>query len=75
MTNDAATMTPHAPATNQARQIDSPYLNADEAAAYCRVAKKTIYNQRRYIERMPGVGKLLFRREALDKWLATRRRA
>lgn len=52
----------------------SPYLNADEAAAYCRVAKQTIYNHRRHIERVPGVGKLLFTREALDNWLATRRK-
>lgn len=52
----------------------SPYLTAIEAAAYCRVALRTLYNNRRYIERMPGVRKLLFTRPALDRWLATRRR-
>ncbi len=49
------------------------YLTVQDAAAYCRVAVQTIYNNRRYIARMPGVRKLLFTREALDRWLATRR--
>lgn len=49
------------------------YLTVQDAAAYCRVAVQTIYNNRRHIERMPGVRKLLFTREALDAWLATRR--
>lgn len=49
------------------------YLTVEEAAAYCRVAVQTIYNNRRHIERMPGVRKLLFTREALDRWLATRK--
>jgi hypothetical protein len=49
------------------------YLTVQEAASYCRVAVQTIYNNRRYIERMPGVRKLLFTRESLDRWLATRR--
>lgn len=49
------------------------YLTVEDAAAYCRVAVQTIYNNRRHIERMPGVRKLLFTREALDRWLATRR--
>lgn len=48
------------------------YLTVQDAAAYCRVAVQTIYNNRRHIERMPGVRKLLFTREALDRWLATR---
>lgn len=52
----------------------SPYLTVEEAAAYCRVAVQTIYNHRRYIERLPGIGTLLFTREALDRWLSTRRR-
>lgn len=52
---------------------DPKYLTVDEAAAYCRVAVQTIYNNRRHIERMPGVRKLLFTREALDAWLARRR--
>lgn len=48
------------------------YLTVQDAAAYCRVAVQTIYNNRKYIARMPGVRKLLFTREALDDWLATR---
>jgi excisionase family DNA binding protein len=53
----------------------SPYLTVEEAATYCRVAVQTIYNHRKEIERMPGLGKkLLFRREALDRWLETRRK-
>ena len=52
--------------------IESPYYDADEAAAYCKVKKKTIYNHRAKIERVPGIGKLIFTREALDKWLTTR---
>jgi len=48
------------------------YLTVQEAAAYCRVAVQTIYNNRRYITRMPGVRKLLFTWEALDAWLARR---
>lgn len=53
---------------------DSPYLDVVEAARYCRVTRKTIYNHRAEIERCPGIGKLVFTREALDKWLQTRRR-
>jgi hypothetical protein len=49
-----------------------PKLTVEDAAAYCRLAVQTIYNNRRYIARMPGVGKLLFTREALDRWLETR---
>lgn len=49
------------------------YLTVQDAAAYCRVAVQTVYNNRRYIARMPGVRKLLFTRVALDTWLATRR--
>jgi excisionase family DNA binding protein len=49
------------------------YLTVQDAASYCRVAVQTIYNNRRYIARMPGVRKLLFTREALDAWLANRR--
>ena len=70
--SEPATLTP--PATNQARQIETPYLTTVEAAAYCRCAVQTIYNQRKHIEKMPGAGRLLFRREALDKWLLARRR-
>ena len=52
----------------------SPYLDAGEAARYCRVAVQTIYNNRRFIARQPGIGKLLCTREALDKWLGTRKK-
>jgi hypothetical protein len=51
------------------------YLTVEDAASYCRVAVQTIYNNRRHIERMPGVRKLLFTRETLDRWLATRRKS
>ena len=64
------------PATPPTREppVDTPYLDVKQAAAYCRVAVKTLYNHRRHIERMPGVRKLVFRKEALDKWLASRRK-
>ncbi|WP_088251705.1 helix-turn-helix domain-containing protein [Fimbriiglobus ruber] len=54
-------------------KTEPKYLTVEDAAAYCRVAVQTIYNNRRYIERMPGVRKLLFTREALDAWLANRK--
>lgn len=53
---------------------NSPYLTVEEAAAYCKVAVRTIYNQRRFIERQPGISKLLFTKESLDNWLGTRKR-
>ena len=52
----------------------TPYLTVDEAAAYCRVAVQTIYNRRKEIDRVPGVRRLLFTKETLDTWLATRRK-
>jgi len=52
---------------------DSPYLDVKEAAAYCKVAVQTIYNNRRFIRRCPGLRKLLFTRAALDQWLNTPR--
>ncbi|MBA4190001.1 MAG: hypothetical protein C0467_18610 [Planctomycetaceae bacterium] len=57
-------------------KIDSPYLDIEEAAAYARVSKQTIYNSRCTTgrpKRMPGIKKLVFRREDLDDWLKTRR--
>jgi hypothetical protein len=54
-------------------EAKSPYLNSRQAADYCNISVKTLYNRRREIRSMPGVGKLLFRREELDRWLATRR--
>jgi excisionase family DNA binding protein len=58
----------------QSTPTPSKYLTVREAAAYCRVAVQTIYNNRRYIARMPGIRKLLFTREALDQWLSTQGR-
>ena len=47
--------------------IASPYLDVHQAAVYCHYSVQTIYNNRRFIERLPGFRKLLFTREALDK--------
>ncbi|MBX9627566.1 MAG: helix-turn-helix domain-containing protein [Gemmataceae bacterium] len=52
----------------------SPYLDIDQAAEYTRLAKKTLYNHRHEVERVPGIGKLVFTRAALDDWLTTRRK-
>ncbi|MCE9562980.1 MAG: helix-turn-helix domain-containing protein [Planctomycetes bacterium] len=62
------------PAPVSEPRFESPYLNVDEAAAYCKIAVQTIYNHRSEIQRQPGIGKLLFTREALDNWLAARKR-
>jgi hypothetical protein len=50
--------------------VASPYLTVEQAALYCRCAVQTIYNRRGEIDRAPGTRKLLFTREALDKWLS-----
>lgn len=55
--------------------IISPYLNVEEAAAYLRTSKHGIYSlvKRGRIKPMPGrPGRLLFTREALDKYLNSR---
>lgn len=59
------------------RPVDSPYLTADEAAAYCRHKKKTILNHlgEGNIRKMPGTRPPLFRREELDDWLEGRRKS
>jgi hypothetical protein len=54
------------------KAVEPKYLTVEDAAVYCRLAVQTIYNNRKYIARMPGVRKLLFTREALDAWLAKR---
>lgn len=56
--------------------ITSPYLTAAEAAAYVRSTVQGIYAlvKRGRIKPMPGSGKLLFTREALDKYLSGKRR-
>jgi excisionase family DNA binding protein len=52
--------------------VISPYLTAAEAAAYIRSTVQGIYSlvKRGRINPMPGSGKLLFTREALDKYLS-----
>ena len=56
--------------------IASPYLTAPEAAAYLRTTVQGIYAlvKRGRLNPMPGSGKLLFTREALDACLQKRRR-
>lgn len=57
-------------------KIDSPYLTAPEAAAYLRSTVQGVYSlvKRGRLKPMPGSGKLLFTREALDACLQRRRR-
>ena len=52
--------------------ITSPYLLAAEAAAYLRTTVQAIYAlvKRGRIKPMPGRRRLLFTREALDKYLS-----
>lgn len=55
----------------------SPYLTAAEAAAYLRTTVQGIYSlvKRERLRPMPGrPGRLLFTREALDRYLHTRHR-
>ncbi len=52
--------------------ITSPYLTAEEAAAYLRIELQTLYNRRKEIPSMPGTRKLLFKIEDLDNWLNKR---
>ena len=51
--------------------INSPYLTAAEAAAYIRSTIQGIYAlvKRGRVKPMPGTRKLLFTREALDRFL------
>jgi excisionase family DNA binding protein len=60
----------------QLRVIESPYLTCEEAAAYLRTTKNGIYSlvKRGRLKPMPGSGKLLFTREALDAYLQRRRK-
>jgi excisionase family DNA binding protein len=56
-------------------RVASPYLTAGEAAAYIRSTVQGIYSlvKRRRLHPMPGrPGRLLFTREALDRYLRTR---
>ena len=55
--------------------IDSPYMTAGEAAAYIRTTIQGIYAlvKRGRVKPMPGrPGRLLFTREALDRYLQGR---
>jgi hypothetical protein len=54
--------------------ISSPYLTAAEAAAYIRSTIQGIYAlvKRGRVKPMPGSGRLLFTREALDECLKKR---
>jgi excisionase family DNA binding protein len=56
--------------------VASPYLTAPEAAAYLRTTVQGIYAlvKRGRLKPMPGSGKLLFTRVALDACLQKRRR-
>jgi excisionase family DNA binding protein len=58
--------------TSTSTVIASPYLTAPEAAAYLRTTVHGIYSlvKRGRLKPMPGSGKLLFRREALDECLS-----
>jgi excisionase family DNA binding protein len=56
--------------------VTSPYLTAAEAAAYLRTTVQGIYSlvKRAKIKPMPGSGKLLFTKAALDRYLERRTR-
>ncbi len=58
------------------RMIESPYYTGAEAALYLRTTIQGIYSlvKRGRLKPMPGSGKLLFTREALDACLQKRRR-
>jgi hypothetical protein len=58
---------------NGAGELTSPYLTAAEAAAYIRSTVQGIYAlvKRGRVKPMPGrPGRLLFTREALDRYLS-----
>jgi len=59
---------------NETPQVASPYLTATEAATYLRTTVQGIYSlvKRGRLKPMPGSGKLLFTREALDECLQKR---
>ena len=59
---------------NDTIQIASPYLTANEAATYLRTTVQGIYAlvKRGRLKPMPGSGKLLFTRQALDECVTKR---
>ena len=54
--------------------VSSPYLTATEAASYLRTTIQGIYSlvKRGRLKPMPGSGRLLFTREALDRYLTSK---
>lgn len=57
-------------------QVESPYMNVLEAAAYIRRTVQAIYSlvKRGRLKPMPGSpGRLLFTRDGLDQFLARKR--
>ena len=59
------------------QRVASPYLTCVEAAVYLRTTCQGVYSlvKRGRLHPMPGrPGRLLFTREALDRYLFTRRR-
>jgi excisionase family DNA binding protein len=57
--------------TEKGRHIESPYLNAEEAAAYLRITMSSLYGlvERRKIRPLPGYRKYRFTKEILDAYL------
>jgi len=54
------------------RVIESPYLNTEQAAAYCNISKDAFYGrvERKKIKPLPGSGKEnMFTREQCDKMM------
>ncbi len=71
--HDAGHLTAYRPAP-QPRPVDSPFLDIEEAASYCRMSKGTLYNAVYHgkLAKQPGTRKVLFRREDLDAFLTTK---
>jgi excisionase family DNA binding protein len=55
----------------EAKQVESPYLNAQEAAAYLRINVNALYSlvERRKLRPLPGYRKYRFTKEMLDAYL------
>jgi excisionase family DNA binding protein len=59
----------------ETKQLQSPYLNAQEAAAYLRVSLKSLYAQVERGNLKPGRGprrRILFKKEVLDRFVQRR---
>jgi excisionase family DNA binding protein len=59
------------PATTGQQRANSPYMTAEEAATYLRFPKKRIYGltSRGEIPHRKQDGRLVFRRDELDRWM------